>query len=211
MAAALLDAAHKICGRPVDLVAVDLPLSRHPIVQRRACDNLISSKFGAMGAAVHSPNEKRPGRVSNALRAAFDAEGYALRTTRDESSPLAPGLVEVYPHPALIRLLGSKRRLEYKAGKTLTYWPDHTREERRGRLSEVWLRIIKALDNRIAGVAEALPPLAPDIRGWRLKAYEDKLDAVVCCAVGVACLDGKAEAHGDANAAIWLPAAAMSG
>lgn len=203
-AAKLLDAARSICGRPVDLIAVDMPMARHPIVGRRPCDNQISSKFGAAGAATHSPNGNRPGRLSDALRAAFEAEGYALRT-RDESSPLAYGLVEVYPHAALIRFFGEKRRLEYKAGKTLTYWPKLSRDDRRVKLRTVWTRIVEALEQRIAGVAAALPPPEVDANGWRLKAYEDKLDAVVCAAVAITALDGEAEACGDGDAAIWVP------
>jgi hypothetical protein len=62
------------------------------------------------------------------------------------------------------------------------------------------------MDRRIEGVARALSPPAANDVGWRLKAYEDKLDAVVCCAVAIACLDFKAKAYGDANAAIWAPA-----
>ncbi len=166
-AAKLLEAARTICGRRVDLIAVDMPLSRNAIVGRRACDNQVSSKFGAAGAATHSPNGNRPGRLSDALRAAFEAEGYALRTTREDSSPLAYGLFEVYPHAALIRFFGQKRRLEYKAGKTLTYWPQLSRDDRRVKLRSVWTRIVEALDRRIAGVAAALPPPAVQANGWR--------------------------------------------
>jgi predicted RNase H-like nuclease len=210
-AAKLLEAALKICGRPVDLIAVDMPLSRHPIVARRPCDNQISSRFGAAGAGVHSPNENRPGLLSDALRAAFEAEGYALRTTRDDPSRLARGLVEVYPHTALIRFFSEKRRLEYKAGKTLTYWPKLSRDDRRVKLRSVWTRILEALDRRIAGVAEMLPLPGLEAKGWRLKAYEDKLDAVVCAAVAIACLNGEAQAYGDENAAIWVPCAEAAG
>jgi predicted RNase H-like nuclease len=204
-AAKLLEAALTICGRRVDLIAVDMPLSRDPIVGRRLCDNQVSSKFGAAGAGVHSPNGHRPGRLSDALRAAFEAEGYALRTTRDDSSPLAHGLVEVYPHAALIRFFGEKRRLEYKAGKTLTYWPQLSRDDRRVKLRSVWTRIVETLDRRIAGVADKLPLPPVEANGWRLKAYEDKLDAVVCAAVAIKALDGEAEACGDKDAAIWVP------
>jgi predicted RNase H-like nuclease len=204
-AAKLLEAAFKICGRRVDLVAVDMPLSRDPIVARRPCDNQISSKFGAAGAGVHSPNGHRPGRLSDAFRAAFEVEGYALRTMGDDSSTLAHGLVEVYPHAALIRFFGEKRRLEYKAGKTLTYWPELSGADRRVKLRSVWTRIVEALDRRIAGVADKLPPPEADMNGWRLKAYEDKLDAVVCAAVAIKALDGEAEACGDRDAAIWVP------
>jgi predicted RNase H-like nuclease len=210
-AAKLLEAARMICGRRVDLIAVDMPLSRNPIVSRRPCDNQVSSEFGAAGAGVHSPNGNRPGRLSDALRGEFEAEGYALHTTQDISSPVAHGLVEVYPHAALIRLFGEKRRLEYKAGKTLTYWPKLSRDDRRVKLRTVWTRIVEALDGRIAGAADKLPPPPPSDLGWRLKAYEDKLDAVVCAAVAVACLEGEAEAYGDENAAIWVPHTGAAG
>ena len=46
-AAALLAAAGKIAGAPVDLVAVDMPLSLEPITARRASDNLVSAAYGA--------------------------------------------------------------------------------------------------------------------------------------------------------------------
>ncbi len=54
--------------------------------------------------------------------------------------------------------------------------------------------------------ARSCPP-APEIRGWRLKAYEDKFDAVVCAAVAIAGLNGKAKLIGDEDTAIWVPTA----
>jgi predicted RNase H-like nuclease len=200
VAAELLDAALKICGRAVDLVAVDMPMARHPIVGRRPCDTKISSCYGARKAATHSPSAERPGKISDALRAEFDALGYRLCT-----APPARGLIEVYPHPALIEFLGERRRLEYKAGKIGRYWPGLSPHERHLKLRTVWARIVEALESRIAGVRSALPPPEADVRGWRLKAYEDKLDAVVCAAVAVAALDGRARRFGDNDAAIWAP------
>ena len=67
-ATALLDAAHKICGRPVDLVAVDMPLSRRPIIGRRACDDEVSRRYGAKGAGTHSPSHERPGKIAMSAR-----------------------------------------------------------------------------------------------------------------------------------------------
>jgi hypothetical protein len=40
----------------------------------------------------------------------------------------------------------------------------------------------------------------------RLKTYEDKLDAIVRWTVAIVCLDGKAKAYGDQDAAIWVRA-----
>jgi predicted RNase H-like nuclease len=199
-AAALIDAARLICGARVDLVAVDMPMARHPIAGRRLCDRLVSERYGARAAATHSPSADRPGAISDGLRAGFEAESYGLCT-----APPAQGLIEVYPHPALIEFLKAERRLEYKAGKTGVYWPALSLDERHLNLRAVWARIVEALERRISGVAERLPRPAPDIRGWRLKAYEDMLDAVVCAAAAIACLDGEATAFGDDNAAIWVP------
>jgi predicted RNase H-like nuclease len=199
-AAALLDAAHKICGRGVDLVAFDMPLSRQAITRRRRCDDEVSRRYGAKGAGTHSPSPARPGALSDLLRETFEQLGYALCT-----KPPARGLIEVYPHAALIEFLRAPRRLEYKGAKIGRYWPELSADERQMKLRTIWSRIVEALEQRIAGVAEALPSPAPDIRGWRLKAYEDMLDAVVCCAVAVACLEGKAKAYGGEDAAIWVP------
>jgi predicted RNase H-like nuclease len=117
------------------------------------------------------------------------------------------GLIEVYPHPALIEFLKAPYRLEYKVGKIAAYWRSDSSDARHRKLREVWTRIGAELERRIEGVKAALPPPAPEIRGWRLKVYEDKLDAVVCAAVAIAGLNGKAEAFGDEHAAIWVPTA----
>ena len=37
--------------------------------------------------------------------------------------PAERGLIEVYPHPALLSLLGIDKRATYKVGKTSSYWP----------------------------------------------------------------------------------------
>ena len=199
-AAALVEAARKIGGRTPNLVAVDMPLSRHPIVGRRRCDDEVSRAFGKKGAAVHSPGAARPGKLSDDLRQAFEALDFGLCV-----KPPARGLSEVYPHAALVEFLQAPRRLEYKAAKTSRYWPPLSATERREKLRLVWARIVEAMERRIAGVAESLPLPAPGVRGWRLKAYEDKLDAIVCCAVGIAALDGEAKAYGQEDAAIWVP------
>jgi len=201
-AADLLDAAWRICGARVDLVAVDMPMARHPIVGRRPGDNAISSKYAARGAGTHSPSARRPGAVSDTLRADFEAHGYALCTCAP-----ARGLIEVYPHPALIEFLEAGYRLEYKVGKIAAYWRNDSPDARHCKLREVWARIVEGLERRIKGVKAALPPPASEIRGWRLKAYEDRLDAVVCAAVAIACLNGKAKAFGDDDAGIWVPIA----
>ena len=113
-APALLAAAEALAGARVDLVAIDMPLARTPILARRASDNAITRAFGGRYCGTHSPSAMRPGPLSDGLRAGFEDLGYPLRTAHAQ----AGGLIEVYPHPALVVLAQAPRRLPYKATKT---------------------------------------------------------------------------------------------
>ncbi len=201
-AGVLVAAVSRLIGRAPDCVAIDMPVGPNPIIGRRACDDAISRCYGARKAAVHSPNAARLGPISDALRAGFAALGFPVCV-----APPAHGLIEVYPHAALIEFMEEPERLPYKAAKTTTYWPGLLINERHRKLREVWARIVEALDGRIGGTSAALPVPPHDARGWPLKAFEDKLDAVVCAAVAIAALNGEADAHGDHEGAIWVPRA----
>ncbi|WP_201269259.1 DUF429 domain-containing protein [Sinorhizobium meliloti] len=190
-------------GSMPDLVAIDMPLSRVPIVARRFSDNLISSLYGARGGGTHTPSSTRPGRISDDLRAGFDEAGYRLALTELRGRDL----IEVYPHPALIELAAADQRLPYKHSKIAKYWRQDLPAMRRQRLLEVWSGIITLLDGRIQGAKVALPLPAVDARGYEMKAFEDSLDAVICAWVGVCALDGRAKAYGDGESAIWVPTA----
>ncbi|HYZ61661.1 MAG TPA: DUF429 domain-containing protein, partial [Acetobacteraceae bacterium] len=201
-AGALLAACAGLHGSPPDLVAIDMPLSLEPITGRRVSDDAVSRHYARARAGTHSPSRDRPGALSDALRLAFAHAGYGLQL----ATPLTcPGLLEVYPHPALIALLGRNERLPYKAGKIGRYWPLASVGERRHRLVETWREVAHALEGRIAGVAAVLPVPAPNASGAALKTYEDQLDAVVCAWVGITALEGKATPFGDTVSAIWCP------
>jgi predicted RNase H-like nuclease len=178
-----------------------MPLSLAPIVGRRVSDNLISSLYGSRHAGTHTPSSLRPGKLSDELRVDFDEVGFPLLT----SGSSIPALIEVYPHPALIELAAAARRLPYKHGKAGKYWPEDTPAARRQRLFRVWKEIVGLLDERIEGVAAALPMPPLDCRGYEMKAFEDMLDAAVCSWVGTCVLDGRARPYGDMESAIWIP------
>jgi hypothetical protein len=81
------------CGRPVDLIAIDMPLARSPIVGRRTCDDAVSRAYGGRKCGTHSPSASRPGRISEDLKNGFVRAGYPLLTDTIASK----GTIEVYP------------------------------------------------------------------------------------------------------------------
>jgi predicted RNase H-like nuclease len=197
----LLASASVLCGGRVDLVAIDMPLAHTPIVGRRVSDDAVSRIYGARKCGTHTPNALRPGRMSDDLRASFDLAGYPLLTKTMEPA----GVVEVYPHPALVELAGAPIRLPYKASKVRSYWPSATPSERRLRLYRQWSEIVTLLEGEIAGVGAALPRLEMSASGVVVKAYEDALDAIICAWVAICVLEGRARPFGDENSAIWIP------
>jgi predicted RNase H-like nuclease len=110
VAGELLAWCRALCGRLPDLVAIDMPLSLVPIAGRRESDNEVSRAYGARKCGTHTPGAVRPGKISDDLRKDFDKAGYPLQT--DAIAP--PGLIEVFPHPALVELANAERRLPYK-------------------------------------------------------------------------------------------------
>lgn len=187
-------------GLELAVVAVDMPLSRRPITGRRPGDDEVSRVFGARGCGTHTPSAQRPGPMAAALRDGFAAVGIPLRT-HDGAAPATPALLEVYPHTALLALVGASYRVEYKASKTRTYWPEASLEGRQQKLAEVWRRVLSGLEAHLA-TGLSLPDPRPFAR---LKRYEDALDALICAWVGIQYLAGKTQALGDADSAIWTP------
>ena len=110
-------------------------------------DNALSKAFGARQCGTHSPSAERPGAISDDLREGFSVEGYPLQTTA--ISP--PGLIEVYPHPALVILADAPKRLPYKLSRIRAYWRESKPSERRAFLLQEWARIIDLLEDQIAG------------------------------------------------------------
>jgi predicted RNase H-like nuclease len=204
---ALIETCRRLTGRSPDLVAVDMPLSLKPICGRRVSDRQLSKAYGAKKCATHSPSAVRPGKISDNLREAFEGCGYCLRTAPGppETTMETPGLIEVYPHPALVELMNAPERLKYKAGKIANYWDELKPAQRREKLFGVWNSIVAALEIEIAEVVNKLPRPKEDDRSAALKSFEDALDAVICAWGAIQALRGRATAYGDDNSAIWIP------
>lgn len=199
--AKLLASSKSFAGTGVDLVAIDMPLSLEPITAYRESDRAVAQSYGSRNCSPHTPSANRPGQISDNLRIDFHRAGYPLLTSEIASR----GIIEVYPHPALVELSSASNRLPYKASKTKKYWPASDLGERKRLLHAQWCKIARLLTNKIEGVDDFLrvPPL--EVAGWKRKAFEDKLDAVICTWVGICTLEGNARPYGDEKSAIWIP------
>ena len=203
--AALLGAAERLLdGEKVTVIAVDMPLSLSPIVGRRPADAQVSRRFGKYGCAVHSPTPARPGAISTKLRDGFAGLGFPIATAASLSG-VPSVLLEVYPHPALLSLLGLERRLPYKTARARRYWPEADAFARVARLLENFERVLAALRTEIGGIDLPLPNADEVSSLSGLKKHEDALDALVCGWVGIRYLESGAIPFGDETAAIWCP------
>jgi len=204
---ALLDAAHTLLdGERVDLVTIDMPVALTAIRKRREADSAVSQKFGAKGCSTHSPSEVRPGEVGSQLTERFKELGYAVATVE---TPVGTTyvLAEVYPHPALLHLLGKDFRFKYKIGRASEYWPEKSPADRRRRIVKNWRKIVDQLSLTINKIDLPLPSKTEleNFPSTSLKRFEDALDALVGGWVGVKYLERDCTAYGDESAAIWIP------
>ncbi len=202
---ALLAAARALTPAPVRVVAVDMPLATVPFTTRRAADTAISRAFATRGCSTHSPTAARPGRLAADLMHALDAAGLPLATAahRPDGSPRS---LEVYPHTALLALLGCDYRVPYKVSRAGRYWPGSSVAQRIRKLRAEFARIHAALEDVVGPLGFELPSARRVRTLAALKRYEDALDALVCAWVGVQFARGAATPYGDASSAVWVPA-----
>jgi len=197
----LLRVAEELAGCEVKLMVADVPLSRVPILGRRCADNEVSRRFGRLGCSTHTPSAARPGPISMMIRDGLHECGFHLATRAKDLSGRA--LIETYPHPALLTLMNAAYRVPYKVGKTTNYWPNCSPTERKANLLRELREILAALSRNITCTEFGIPQDSGSFSA--LKPIEDKIDALVCAWVGIKVLEGKAEAIGDEEGAIWLP------
>jgi predicted RNase H-like nuclease len=194
----VLRTARRQAKAPLMCVAMDIPLSRRRIHKRRAADSAISTAFGAMKCAAHTPSASRPGAWGRTLQGAAEKAGYQLRVAGDPPGlPRTRSLIEVYPHPALLRLCGVPERLKYKDKASFT------EAERRQAFRAIVDALVREMDDVSAD--SLIPGKNANRRQW--KACEEALDALVCGWIGLEYLSQRAIPYGDGHAAVWVPAA----
>jgi predicted RNase H-like nuclease len=198
----LLRAAETLGKAPVDIVTIDMPVSRVPFEGRRGADNAVSKAFGSAGASTHSPSRYRPGKYGESIARQFADAGYTLAT--EPWSQSSKCLIEAYPLAALVRIMRLEKRPCYKANRRYKCWSKLSRPERIQKILEEWSAIASALD--IEGMREWPRPASGTISHLsRLKPFEDAWDAIVCGKVGACYARRDAEPFGDHSAATWIP------
>ena len=201
----LLEATARLTRAHLSVVAIDMPVATVPITGRRVADNEISIAFGGRGCSTHSPSTKRPGDLGTALSCEFQSHGYTITTKSDPTGALNR-LIEVYPHPALLSLLGRNKRVPYKVAKTGKYWPNVPTSERKIFILHEFQAIRDRLQDELGRFELPLPPLNIITTQRMLKRFEDALDALVCVWVGTRYIEKRAKPFGNSTAAIWCPA-----
>jgi predicted RNase H-like nuclease len=160
------------------VVAIDASLVVRNQTGQRPCETLIAKTFGRHHASCHTTNLGRPhAETGMRLAEALGREGF-LHDFAIETARLRRGrwLCEVYPHPAMVRIFGLQRIIQYKKGSVV--------QRRRG---------LSVLRQYLAGLAAGQTGLVSsptlrtvlaqnlqDLRGAALKRYEDTLDGIFC-------------------------------
>ena len=154
---------------------------------------------------MHSPSAERPGAIADRLRGNLATLGCNLHTTSGNLD--FPALIEVYPHVALLALLGREYRVPYKVSRSLQYWRSEqlSPAERITRLLQEFRAIRAGLEQHIRAIPLVIPEASEVKTLTSLKPIEDMLDALVCAWMGIEHLQGRSSGLGDSSAAIWVP------
>ncbi|MBS0374942.1 MAG: DUF429 domain-containing protein [Proteobacteria bacterium] len=205
----LLEAARRWARADVDLVTVDMPIATEPFRSRRASDTAVTRRFSRHGCATHSPSAARPGALGRRFSEGFAALGYPVITAAPHDVARR-GLLEIYPHVALLELLGRAYRFPYKVSRSAQYWPGTSTTDRVRRLLAQYRTIQRALAERLGAIPVPLPRATASLTLATLKRYEDALDGILAAWVGALYLEGLAAALGDDVSATWVPRALIA-
>jgi predicted RNase H-like nuclease len=160
------------------VIAIDAPLVVKNESGQRPCEREIGRTFGRYHASCHTSNLGRPyAKTGMCLVGELRKLGFRHDFDLAQAKQRAGRWVlEVYPHPAMVRLFGLGKIIPYKKGSVV---------ERRVGLDKLRCYLGDLGDGSrglvmSAVLAELLARDLEQMRGADLKKYEDTLDAVFC-------------------------------
>lgn len=166
------------------IVAVDAPLHVPNEEGRRPAEAAIGAAFARYQAGAHPANRRRlsAGGVvrGEALVAELQARGFVHAPMIAAGVPVRQ-VIEVFPHPAMVALFGLERTLKYKVKANRSRaavdaaWGEYQRH----------LRELAAADPPLHGHEALVSQAVAELRGRRLKDYEDMIDALFCAYIGL--------------------------
>jgi len=166
-------------GEGAVIVAVDAPLRVPNATGRRPAEAEITRVFRPYQAGAHPANRgllTYDGVIrGEALVEALGQLGIDHRE-QIEAGVAVRQVIEVFPHAAMVGIFGLDRILRYKAK------PKRTQAER----MQAWQRYQQLLgglstaDPYLQGTEAILSEQVSGLKGQGLKAYEDRIDALMC-------------------------------
>ena len=161
-------------GSSPGVVAVDAPTLIPNATGMRLPDRLAHRYFGRYDAGCYPANLSRPfAPVTTGFGQSLLERGFAHAPALPPRHP-ARWQIEVFPHPAQIRLFGLSRILKYKKGSLSQRRPELIR------LREYLQQVLPSRDPPLV-FPQPLPGIPTRLKD--LKAVEDQLDSVVCAYV----------------------------
>ncbi len=152
------------------LLCLDAPVVCPNRTGSRPVDRLTHRLFHRMQAGAHPANRTRCARPLR-LVAALRSSGFSIAT----DWPCTPrAMIEVYPHPAIVRWFGLDRTIKYKRG------PVAARRHAFARLQ----RLLRTWLGRCAPEILRQAPTADLLRTAWTKDGEDMTDALLCALIG---------------------------
>lgn len=154
------------------LLAVDAPLQCANETGARASDIEMHRRFRREKCGCHPTNARVAARALRVAAGLFE-RGY--RIARTPPGPRLPRVaVEVFPHPAIVRLCGLAERIPYKRGPVLA---------RRSEFARLQAALLECLPRHFPALELAAEMHALLAASWH-KDIEDQVDAFVCALVG---------------------------
>ena len=170
--AALFEVVDSLPAGASALLAVDAPLQCANETGARPSDIEMHRRFRREKCGCHPTNARIAARALR-VAAGFFGRGYAIR--REPPGPGQPRVaVEVFPHPAIVRLCGLRERIPYKRGPVAARRIEFARLQ--SELAACLPRCFPALSLDDSMRALLAAPWHKDV--------EDQVDAFICALVG---------------------------